>query len=278
MEAHLETARPPKQRFSTLLIALTVVVLIASCGQPLQEVNIPFVAQFDGRNLHCGGSESGAALTDLRFYVFDLQLVDTDGRFAPVTLSENRWQQSDLAMLDLEDGAENCVNGTQEINAALHGTVAAGEYRGLRFTIGVPFERNHADPLSALAPLGDPSMHWHWRAGYKFLRAGMADGSDGFWIHLGSAGCEGTVRNISSCRYPNRVAVELSAFDPAHDFVVVDLTALLATTDLDDGVPTKCSSGPPENACVAPFGALGIDHDSGRIVAPQQVFLHGVGR
>ena len=253
-------------------------MLIASCGQPPLEVNIPFVAQFEGRSLDCGGSESGAALTDLRFYVQDVQLVDADSQLVPVTLSENRWQQSDLAMLDMEDGTANCVNGTQESNTALHGTAPAGEYRGLRFTIGVPFERNHADPLSALAPLGDPSMHWHWRAGYKFLRAGLANGNDGFWMHLGSAGCEGTVKNIASCRYPNRVTVEFSTFDPTNDFVVVDLAALLATTDLDDGVPTNCSSGPPEVACVAPFGALGIDHESGRVIGPQQVFLHGAGQ
>jgi len=243
-----------------------------SCGDPGVQVRIPFELQFDSMVLDCSTPQSGVSLTDFRVYVHDIRLISV-GRATDVALIENRWQQSDLAMLDFEDGTGECINGTSETNFSLHGTVPAGDYRGLQFEIGVPFDRNHADPLLATAPLDDAAMHWHWRAGYKFLRAGLSTEFDGFWLHLGSAGCEGTVRNISSCRYPNRVVVELPDFVANQDTVIVDLSALNVATNLEDRVPTDCSSGPPERACAAPFAALGIDHDSGKRVHQQRVFL-----
>ena len=76
------------------------------------------------------------------------------------------------------------------------------------------FDLNHDNPLTAEPPLDDPDMHWHWRSGYKFLRAGIRTATDGFWIHAGSAGCEGTVGNITGCRFPNRIDVFLPDFVP----------------------------------------------------------------
>ncbi|MDZ7643630.1 MAG: MbnP family protein [Woeseiaceae bacterium] len=64
-----------------------------------------------------------------------------------------------------------------------------GDYRTLRLTLGVPADLNHGDPLHAPAPLTQTPMHWHWRSGYKFLRAGVTRGADGYWLHLGSTRC-----------------------------------------------------------------------------------------
>ncbi len=153
------------------------------------------------------------------------------------------------------------------------GILPDGRYRGIRFVVGVPFELNHANPMTADAPLDDAAMHWHWRSGYKFLRAGIDHVDDGFWIHLGSAGCEGTVQNISSCRFPNRVTVQIDDFEPGRHRIAVDLKALTADTDLADGAATDCSSSPAEASCVAPFLSLGIDHASGAAGTAQSVFL-----
>ena len=202
-----------------------------------------------------------------------MQLVDTDGNARELELhADIPWQQRDLALIDLENGAGACKSGTAETFPYLVGGVPPGDYQGLRFTIGVPFERNHANPLLAASPLDDPAMHWHWRSGYKFLRAGVASASDGFWIHVGSAGCEGTVGKISACRYPNRITVELDGYTPNSDLIVVDLEALFAGIDLDDGVPGDCSSGPAEQVCTAPFAALGINFATGASEGRQQVF------
>ena len=203
------------------------------------------------------------ALTDLRFYASDIELLAADGEAHVL---------QNLALIDLESGLGACQNGTTEVIARVAGSVTTTEFKGVRFTLGVPFEQNHADPLKAAPPLDDPAMHWHWRSGYKFLRAGVRTQSDGFWIHVGSAGCEGTVRNVTGCRFPNRVTVELHDFDPHEQTVMIDLGVLFSGVDLTDGEPTDCSSGPPESTCIAPFRALGIDFSTGERVGQQQVF------
>lgn len=247
--------------------------LFTTCAKSPTPVSIPFVAQFGPQKLTCGERSSAAQLTDLRFYVQDVELITADGRAVEVSLDpDGMWQQRDLALLDFEDGSGACLNGTVETNESLRGAVTNGEYRGLSFTVGVPFARNHADPLQAQAPLGDSAMHWHWRAGYKFMRAGIRTADDGFWLHLGSTGCKGTVRNISACNSANRVRVVLDNFVLGRDAVVIDLAALTDGTDLGDANPTDCSSGPAEVACREPFSALGLDFSTGERKLEQAIF------
>lgn len=252
---------------------LPAVLILAACSARESELHIPFVAVLGGQTIACGSGPDGASISDLRFYVSDVQVLDEQGEGIDVALSvDGHWQQENLALLDLEDGTAGCDNGTAITNASIHGKVPAGNYRGLRFTVGVPFDRNHRDPLLATAPLGDPAMHWHWRAGYKFMRAGIRTATDGFWIHLGSTGCEGTVRNITSCRFPNRVQVILPDHVPGQDIIVVDLGQLVATTDLEDQSASDCSSGPAEESCATPFAAFGLDFRTGGRLPDQTVF------
>lgn len=254
------------------VVAIVLATLLpAACGKPSVQVQIPFMALFEGSPIGCGSGD--VELTDLRFYVYDLHLIDAAGNTQKFNLiADNGWQQAGLALLDLETGDGRCMNGTLELNDKLIGDIAAGDYRGLSFTLGVPFEQNHGDPLLAAPPLGDAAMHWHWRGGYKFLRAGFATVDDGFWIHLGSTGCEGTLQNISGCRAPNRVAVMLDDFVPGRDAVAVDLGELVTRSELEDGTATDCSSGPAEEHCVTAFQALGLDHTSGTTAGKQRLF------
>jgi uncharacterized repeat protein (TIGR04052 family) len=227
---------------------------------------IEFAAQHRGHSLTCEARADAPALTDLRFFIHDVELRMLDGNWQELRLgSDGNWQQSGLAMIDLENGEGSCLNGTAVMNTAVTGTIPDADYRGLRFVLGVPFDDNHSDPLAASAPLDDSAMHWHWRSGYKFLRAGIATETDGFWIHLGSTGCEGTVGNI----------IELNDFVPGEDAVVFDFSALLDGTDLDDREPNDCSSSPSEASCEAPFVALGLDFGSTRAVTAQRVFKLG---
>lgn len=245
--------------------------LCVSCGQLDLGVKIPFAATWQGASIDCEGGDP--ALTDLRFYVNAVQLIDTAGRAHDVRYAtEFGWQNDAVAIIDLEDGSGACINGNSDVFSYLIGAVPKREYRGLRFTIGVPFRLNHDDPLTAMPPLGDADMHRDRRSGYKFLRAGIATTSDGFWIHVGSARCDGTIEHITGCRFENRITVELPDFVPGESTVRVELAALLDGTDLGDGVSSECSSGPSETACVAPFAALGIDFLTGERSGPQRVF------
>jgi len=250
---------------------LAALWVCSSCSQWDHPVNIPFVATWQGQPIGCDSPD--IALSDLRFYVSNVQLVDTEGQSHDVRLAtEMAWQNDAVAYIDLETGTGTCQNGTGGLSTYVLGVAKARDYRGLRFTIGVPFRINHENPLTAKPPLDDPDMHWHWRSGYKFLRAGVRTAEDGFWMHAGSAGCEGTVGNITGCKFPNRIEVDLPDFVIDEDAVSIDLAALVAGTDLDDGIRTDCSSGPPEESCIAPFAALGIDFKTGEQTSAQGVF------
>jgi uncharacterized repeat protein (TIGR04052 family) len=234
-------------------------------------VEIPIVATWEGRPIGCEGD--GPVMSDLRFYLSNPQLLDSDGNAHDVRFAtEFEWQNDAVAFIDLENGSGACSNGTTEIFDRVLGVARDREYRGLRFTIGVPFRLNHENPLTATPPLDDPAMHWHWRSGYKFLRAGIQTDDDGFWIHAGSAGCEGTVGHIKGCRFPNRIDVVLPDFVPGQSSVEIDLAQLLSGTNLEDGETSDCSSGPPESACVSPYASLGIDFATGETNGSQAVF------
>lgn len=243
---------------------------LAACSEAPAPLQVEFIATYAGSAVSCDGP-AGASMTDLRFYVHNLRLEDATGEVHPVQLEPGDWQQPGLAMLDLEDGSGNCINGTTVTNAVVRGTVSGENFRALEFTLGVPFAQNHADPLQAESPLGDADMHWHWRGGYKFLRAGIKSDTDGFWLHLGSTGCTGTIQNITGCTAPNRVTVRLENFTPG-DAIAVDLAALVSHDMLADSTPTDCSSGPAEKHCATAFAALGLSHAAGKQDRSQQLF------
>jgi len=258
---------------------LTIVVFfflgLSACARQDATVSIPFTANFGGQQVGCERPQDLFQMTDLRFYVYQPTLHRDDGTSVSIELNENgRWQHDELVLIDLEDGSGDCRNGTPDANNLITGKVPAGDYQSLTFSIGVPFERNHADPLTALIPLDDSTMHWHWRSGYKFLRAGFSTANDGFWIHLGSAGCKGTVRNIESCRFSNRFDVALDDFQLG-DEIAVDFSALLSTSSSMDGMQSDCSSGPAEESCREPFAVFGIDFDTGEQVSEQKMFFVG---
>jgi uncharacterized repeat protein (TIGR04052 family) len=271
------TTRPKrlaKRLASGFLLGVCLFCSVA-CPANRTPVNLQFSATWAGQPLHCGKSE--LSLTDLRFFVSDVVLFDAAGVEYPLFLTvDGRWQQGGIALIDLENGEGGCLNGTQEMHTELSGTAEISDFDGVRFTIGVPFESNHANPLLAKAPLDDAAMHWHWRSGYKFLRAGVASKSDSFWMHLGSTACEGTVQNITACRSPNRVTVELSGLSANENRIEVDLSVLFDGVDLDDGLRSDCSSGPAETACAAPFDALGLPFGEQRNTSrPHSVFQAG---
>lgn len=248
-------------------------LLMLGCSGPPMPVEIPFEVRFGEAPIGCSTAASGFFLTDLRFYVSDIRLITASGEGLPVDLTPDPiWQSEEVALLDFEDGQGRCANGSAGTNTVVRGSAPQAGYRGLEFRIGVPERLNHGDPLQAAAPLNGSSMHWHWVSGYRFLRAGIASDSDGFWLHLGSTRCEGTVTDIEGCKASNRADVRLAGYVPGRDTVIVDLEPLVADVSFVDGTPTDCSSGPAETACMLPFAALGIDFETGASVASATPF------
>jgi uncharacterized repeat protein (TIGR04052 family) len=253
------------------LLALVLAGTLQACGPADQPVSLAFTAVAHGKPISCTAGPDGMTLGDLRLYVSEIALVTADGRTVPVKIDTAApWQDPGVALIDLEDGSGACDTGSPATHAALTGHVAADTYTGLQFVLGVPFARNHADPALAPSPLDQTAMHWHWQAGYKFLRAALRRGDDLTWLHLGSTGCEGHIGAISGCAKPNRATVKLARFDAAHDAVAIDVAALLADAPADGG-NHACQSEPDNETCAPMLRHLGLAG------APQDVF-HALAR
>ncbi len=263
--------------------AATALLTQAASAQQDRKVSIRFAAVVGDQPFACGNSYEGIGATaskvtpsDFRFYVSGVELIDATGKAVPLKLDQDeRWQHRDVALLDFENRTGPCLTGTQETRDVIAGTVPAGTYRGLRFSLGVPFELNHADATIAPSPLNLTSLFWNWQAGYKFLRVDLstsgrpqdikpgdvprfgdraASNRLGFAIHLGSTMCaaEGPNKAPANCGNPNRPTIEFSSFDPDKDVVLADLKSVLEGVNVDSNQaesPAGCMSTPTDGDC-----------------------------
>jgi uncharacterized repeat protein (TIGR04052 family) len=248
--------------------------------------------------------------SDLRFYVANVELMDASGKSTSITLDQDGiWQYRNIALIDLEDGKGGCRNGNAAMHTTLTGTAPAGSYTGIRFTVGLPFELGHLDPVTSPAPLNFTAMSWVWQTGFKFIRAellfenegardsavtgsqssaearsaaGMnSSGSHmrikGLPIHIGSTGCVSATKTSApdkECAHPNRANVLLANFDPDHDTVIFDFDRLLSGSNITQNTPNTapgCMSGPDDPDCAPIFHALGLPFGSTEAVE-QTVF------
>jgi len=256
------------------------------------DLAIDFQARFAGHPFSCRDAiplPGGEALTfsQLKLFLHDLRLVDVNGEEVPLQLaSDGRWQSDPVALLDFEDGSGHCRNGSSATHTRVVGMLPQGDYRGLKFRVGVPFDLNHADPIRATPPLTESSMHWGWQGGYKFLRLDGRVGGRPFIAHLGSTGCEGTIGHISSCARPNRPEITLPDFTLERPGVFLELDRLLEgalepaepsrSTGPSDPVPQsttlRCMGGADEPGCGSIFSSLGLELATGRPVGTAKVF------
>ncbi|MGA0805426.1 MAG: MbnP family copper-binding protein [Pseudohongiellaceae bacterium] len=218
-----------------LLPALIASLTFAMPGRADDQLVLQFATDVNGAPFACGQSYAGIGTaattitpTDLRFYISSVALLDANDKAVPLALEQDGvWQYQDVALLDFEDGSGPCQNGNAPTNHVVRGTVPAGDYTGLEFTLGLPFALNHADNLLAASPLNLSAMFWNWQGGYRFFKldlavapgtamgggmgsgmgsgmaggmqggmmkrdnpeAGAGHGNGGFLVHLGSTGC-----------------------------------------------------------------------------------------
>jgi uncharacterized repeat protein (TIGR04052 family) len=310
----------PKKCF--LLFSVWLILMTAwstAQGQTTQPVILRFAGAVNGEPFACGKSYPNIGTTkstitpsDFRLFISAIELLTTDGKVVTVALDQDGiWQYKNVALVDFEDGSGPCGNGTKAIHTEVTGTVPAGSYTGVRFTMGVPFEVNHGDPTVAPSPLNITAMFWNWQGGYKFLRTDMAttglakkpamkkmamehgvkgghgqhgvkgghgqDDASGYSIHLGSTMCASPspTESPSSCKNPNRVTVTFAKFDAAKNTVIADLGAILAGANVDHNTPDTspgCMSFPKDADCPAVMNALGLPYDGKAPKSGQKLF------
>lgn len=199
-------------------------------------------------------NETGVPNTirDLRFYIYDIELLDEAGRVYPMSLlPDQQWQSDRVALLDMIG---------ERSNTAVRGEAIRAAYRGIRFTLGVPFDLNHANPLTAAAPLNRGDLFWTWQSGYKFLRVDLANSAREWSFHLGSTGCvsSSALRAPEApCAQPNRVKVELRGFDPTQEPVLVQMDEFLSAMQAP-GSGTCTGAYAQDDACAAMYGRTGL--------------------
>ncbi len=273
-------------------------------GQETQEVTIRFQAKVGDRPFSCaenypnlGAQNTTASATDFRFYISGVNLIDNNGVAVPLTLQQDdRWQHQNVALLDFEDKSAGCTNGTVETRDRIVGTVPKGNYKGVQFTLGVPFNLNHEDVTLANSPLNLSALWWNWRGGYKFVRIDLktpnmmptarpnhgdrgsqnSGSSPGFPIHLGSTGCqsEGTNQRPVNCTNPNTVNLSFTDFDPQRQVIVADLKPLVAETNItinQPETPPGCMSSPNDPDCSSIMPNFGLPF--GGKPSPEQKFF-----
>lgn len=253
-------------------------------GTATQPYTIRFRAMVGSEVATCAGEYGGfgpsadqtGRFKDFRFYVHGIELLRGDGRAEPLVLDEvSPWQRAGVALLDFEDQTGGCANGTPELRTEVVGMATQGEYVGLRFVLGVPFEQNHQDRSTALAPLSLSALFWNWQGGYKFLRADMetvlanpdAGVPSTFNVHIGSTGCDGspTTGGVTMCTNPNRPTIEFATFDVDANVVEIDYAAIVDDVDLTFNTPNTgvgCMSAPTDPECATVLPSLGIPFGS----------------
>jgi uncharacterized repeat protein (TIGR04052 family) len=264
---------------SLLLLAATMATTPAS-SDSLAPLSIRVRATVGTAAFACGTTYdqigvTGARITasDFRFYVHDVRLITAAGDTVRAPLAPRApWQDADVALLDFEDGSATCANGTPDLNDEIVVMAPAGDYRGVAFTLGVPFARNHGDLAVQSPPLSLSRLFWSWNGGYKFMRIDMratqADSAATGWvIHLGSTGCaaEAGAKSPTQCAQPNRATVAINDFNPSSDVIVADLAALLAASNVRSNQPQTamgCMSAPNDVDCGGLFASLGLAHPS----------------
>ena len=192
----------------------------------------------------------------LRFYLSDLAAIDAQGHATPVRLDANAWQNDRTTLVALGGKTEHRV---------VSGRIENGRFEAIEFLLGVPFERNHGNPLAAAPPLNVPTMFWTWQSGYKFVRLDI--GND--WsFHLGSTGCvsASAVRPPAEpCQQPNAARIRLANDAPLVGTIAVDLDALLAR--IDTAVEENCMADYADHeACRGLLANLGLDPVAGQCV------------
>lgn len=282
----------------------------SSSASSEQEKSNPFTLQFKAMvgdlELNCDDTygnlgpneEYSIGITDLRFYVSNVQFYNSAGDTIGVDLDNNDYQLNHqdgaVALIDFS-GTESgfCANaskGTPRTNTVISGRSADVDIAAVSFDVGVPQATMKTVIASTSVVTDVPSplaeMHWSWAGGYKFfemnfslMSATQTDMVENSGIHIGSKDCGGAGKALSdreTCGLLNTPKVMLSDFDPEVNSVVVDLAQVFNAAPAEafgaeETLGMQCHSAVAAPGCAATFPNFGIDLANGQSDAQNNI-------
>jgi uncharacterized repeat protein (TIGR04052 family) len=180
--------------------------------------------------------------------------VRIDGKWQRVKFKQTEWQTPNEALLKFHNKCSNPEDANSKIVLDVSEELLKLS-TNLRFTMGLPFDVNHANPLTQPSPLNDSSMFWSWQNGHKFLRLDVSKNGTGdrkWSYHLGSVGCDSAsaVRSPEkSCAFTNRVEfiLPMTQLDTDLD-LEVSVSNIVAQVDLNEA-PSCMFESPETEPC-----------------------------
>lgn len=229
------------------LFVLILSLLLISCGDEPKLYKLNFSPTFQGDVLNCNESFSNEnidwQLSQLQFFISHIELQDLNDNWQALPLKSQSKQSDNIVLLGQDCEEKNSSNWI----VSFVNEVADSQFKKVRFSLGVPFELNHLNPLVQSSPLNDSSMFWVWQTGHKFVRFELENEETHWLFHLGSTGCKSpsVMRSpIKNCLNPNLFIFEASIGSNGVEF---DMTELLDGISLH--AESSCQSSPENPSC-----------------------------
>lgn len=232
-----------------------LIFVLIGCSEKNQPTELTFIPVFNGQKMACntGIVIQGETwfVSQFQFFVSNIEFKNKQGQWHQPALSVTPEQMENIALLG--NVCQSAEAGNWQLKFA--NNINFDDVNTIRFSLGVPFEQNHLNPLTQASPLNVSSMFWVWQTGHKFARIEMKSEFDDWLFHLGSTGCKSpsVMRSPSdACLYPNLYTMEFTFIDSKK--IVFDLANLLG--DLKLSMDSSCQSEHDNTACQQLFSHL----------------------
>ena len=237
-----------------------IILILVGCTDSKSPAELTFSPVFSTQKITCNTEidiqDKKWNINQLQFYVSNVELKNSQDKWHKISLKITPDQTGNIALLGRSCGETESGNWRLKFSHE----ITLADYTAIRFSLGVPFEQNHLNPLTQASPLNVSSMFWVWQTGHKFARIEMNSEFDDWLFHLGSTGCKSpsVMRSPSdACLYPNLYTMELALTDTNE--IVFDLANLLG--DLKLSMETSCQSEHDNAACQQLFSHLNQENE-----------------
>jgi uncharacterized repeat protein (TIGR04052 family) len=244
-------------KMASTQVALSFCWLLASCHSSSYDHTLRFELMHNEQPVNCGQplmmAEQQWQLQQFQFFIHKVAVKTQDNEWHQLSFKPATPSQPEVALI-----GGNCNDG-QSWSIDLTSKRELKAIQQIEFSLGVPFELNHKNPLEQKSPLNQSDMFWVWQTGHKFLRWEMQSKQHSFVYHLGSTGCNSSaaVRAPShACKNPNTSVINLRAQSldqPIH----IELDAVVNALDLSHNV--HCKSEPDNSDCSQLLALTGIN-------------------